>query len=613
MRRSAVALLCAAGLNLGAQTPQWVAEYCVGCHSAQRKVGGLSLASFSADKPETNADLVEKVILKLRAGMMPPPGSRRPERSALQAIVEGLEAKVDAAAMARPSPGWRPFQRLNRSEYARAIRDLLGIEVDVAGLLPVDTVSGGFDNVADVQTFSPILMTAYLRAASQISRAAIADPKARKRFLACRPRTAAQEKDCAEQIVLALASQAFRGTGTRQDVDDALEFFRKGRESSKTFEGGIRLALQSILMSPRFLFRLEPSAPTLGGPARVPGVALASRLSYFVWGAAPDAEMVKAASSGSLETKAGFDRQVRRLLADQNAQALATRFATQWLRLQDLDKVVPDDALFPKFSPQLSQAMRRETELFVESIIREDRNVMDLFTASYSYLNEPLAKHYGISGVTGTAFRRVPVPEERRGLLGQGSVLLSTSLADRTSPVLRGKWVLEVLFGTPPPPPPPNVPSLDETAKAVRGDKTFSTRQRIEEHRRNPACNSCHKVIDPPGIALENFDVTGAWRLKDNKIPVDALGELYDGTQMQGPAGLRAAVVAHQDLVLRNFTERLMTYATGRRMEASDMPAIRAIVNDAAKQGNRFSAFVLGVANSAAFQMTQPPPLMKGF
>ncbi len=598
MNRLALVALTLMTAALSAQTP-WSAEYCVGCHSAQRKIGGLSLAGFNVD----NAEVVEKVILKLRAGMMPPPGSRRPAKAELDTIVEALESKMDSAAAVRPNPGWRPFQRLNRSDYGRAIHDLLGLDVDVTALLPADTVSGGFDNIADVQTFSPILMTGYLRAAGQIARLAVTNPKAKRLLFTCRPAAPSRETGCAQRILQAVTTAAYRGTATPKDLEDALAFFKKGRDGA-SFDNGIRLALQSILMSPRFLFRLEsPMDSTL----RVSDAALASRLSYFIWGAAPDIELAKAAASGALRTPKDFEKQVRRLLADRNSEALSRRFATQWLRLQDLDKVIPDDALFPKYTSEIAKLMRRETELFFDSVVREDRNVMDLFNARYSYWNEALAKHYGVAGIAGSAFRRVPVPDERRGLLGQGSVLMSTSLSDRTSPVLRGKWILEVLFGTPPPPPPPNVPSLDETARAVRGEKTFSTRQRIEEHRRNPACSSCHKVIDPPGIALENFDATGAWRTSDNKVLVDALGELYDGTKMQGPSGLRDALSAHQDLVLRNLAERMMTYATGRRMEASDMPAIRAIVNGAAKDGNRFSSFVLGVANSAAFQMNQPP------
>ena len=315
------------------------------------------------------------------------------------------------------------------------------------------------------------------------------------------------------------------------------------------------------------------------------------------------AELVRAASLGSLRTPLGLEKQVRRMLADPRAEALSTRFASQWLRLQDLDKIFPDYLLYPQYDDTLARAMKKETELFFDSIVREDRSLLDLITADYSFVNERLAIHYNIPNVTGNAFQRVTLPPYRRGLLGQGSILTLTSVADRTSPVQRGKWVMEVLLASPPPPPPPNVPALDDSVKANDGGKMLSTRERMEQHRNNPSCNSCHRVIDPLGLALENFDVTGAWRIKDNEVPVDVNGDLYDGTRMEGPAGLRAALLKHQDMFLTGFTESLMTYALGRRVEYTDMPAIRAIVRDAAKKNNKLSAFVLGVVNSNAFRM----------
>jgi hypothetical protein len=294
------------------------------------------------------------------------------------------------------------------------------------------------------------------------------------------------------------------------------------------------------------------------------------------------------------------------MIADPRSEALSTRFAGQWLRLQDLDQIHPDYLLFPQYDDSLARAMRRETELFFDSIVRDDRSALDLLTADYSFVNERLAAHYGIPNVTGNDFRRVQLPEARRGLLGQGSILTLTSVADRTSPVLRGKWVMEVLIGTPPPAPPPNVPALDDSVKATEGGTLLSTRQRMEEHRKNPTCASCHRVIDPMGLALDNFDVTGAWRIKDNEVPVDTAGDLYDGTKINGPEGLRAALLRHQDMVLRTLTENLMTYALGRRVEYADMPTVRAIVNSAAKNNNKMSSFILGVVNSPAFRMSKP-------
>ena len=765
----------AAGLSLAEQTAL-VKQYCTGCHSERGKAGGLSLASFDAATIDQHGEVTEKMIRKLRAGMMPPSGARRPEGEVLTAMAVALEARMDHVATIKPNPGSRPFQRLNRAEYAAAVKDLLNVDVDVTAYLPPDTISHGFDNVADAQSFSPTLMDGYLRAASQISRLSVGDRNAtatsatykiprsssqmrrvdgapmgtrggmsvmhtfpadghyvlksslhyeplgglvgrnsmtayglteqvefsvngervaifdlntrmsetdpknsldlqtppvhikagpqrvtaafvqrldgpvddllmplentladvsitfgvtmlphlrdftvlgpsdvtgvsdtpsRLKIFSCRPTTAAEEESCAAEIIKKLSTQAFRGAPAAADLQDALKFYEQGRKKGG-FEPGIRMAVQSILMSPRFLFRLEQQPALVRASAttyRVSDDDLASRLSFFLWGTVPDAELLKAASLGSLKTAAGLDKQVRRMLADKRSSAVATRFGSQWLRLQDLDKIFPDYLLYPQYDETLAQAMKRETELFFDSIVREDRSVTELLTADYSFVNERLAKHYGIANISGPAFQRVTLPPYRRGLLGQGSILTLTSVADRTSPVQRGKWVMEVLLASPPPAPPPNVPTLDDSVKATDGGKMLSTRERMEEHRKNPACTSCHKVIDPLGLALENFDVTGAWRIKDNEVPVDVVGDLYDGTRMDGPAGLRAALLKHSDVFLTSFTESLTTYALGRRLEYTDMPAIRAVVRDAAKSGNKFSAFVLGVVNSPGFKM----------
>jgi mono/diheme cytochrome c family protein len=754
-----------------------VKQYCATCHSERGKAGGLSLAGYDAAKPESDIDVSEKMIRKLRAGMMPPAGARRPEAAVLDSLATSLETRIDTLAALNPNPGRRPFQRLNRAEYAAAVKDLLDLDVDIAAYLPPDTISAGFDNVADVQTFSPTLMDGYLRAASQISRLAagdrnasatsvtykigrtasqmrqvegapigtrggisvvhtfpadgdysfkmmlhneplgglvgrtsmtvlnlteqvevsingervallplntrmsetdtsnpleittpaihvkagpqrvsaafiqniegpiddlltplentladvsisfgvtmlphlrdfrvvgptkvtgVSDTPSRARIFTCRPTTAGEEETCALSIVKRLTQQAYRGEPTAEDLQDAMKFYEQGREKGG-FEGGVRMALQSILMSPRFLFRVEamPSATTLRA-YRVSDTDVASRLSFFLWGTVPDAELLRTASTGGLRTQLGFEKQVKRMLADPRSRALADRFAAQWLRLQDLDKITPDYLIFPQYDETLGAAMGEETKLFFDSIVREDRSVLDLLTADYSFVNERLAKHYGLPNVSGNAFQRVQVPEYRRGILGHGSILTLTSVADRTSPVQRGKWVMEVLLGSPPPAPPPNVPSLDDSVKASTGGKMLSTRERMEQHRNNPSCNSCHRVIDPLGLALDNFDATGAWRIKDNEVPVDSVGELYDGTKMEGPAGLRNAIIKHQDVFLLSFTEKMLTYALGRRVEHSDMPMVRAIVREASKKNLKMSAFVLSIANSQAFRMAAP-------
>ena len=478
--------------------------------------------------------------------------------------------------------------------------DLVGVEVDVTGLLPPDTTSAGFDNIADVQPVSATHVTSYLRAAALVAERATstgANPK----VFSCRPRAAAAEVDCASRIVRDLTARALRGTAAPADVDDALAFYARGRRRG-SFSQGIQLALQSILVSPRFLFRLEPVTGA-GVVRRVSDEALASRLSYFIWGRAPDPALLAAARRG-LNTPDALDTQVRRLLADPRSIGLASRFARQWLRLQALEDFTPAEAVAPAFDRRLVTSMLRETELFVDSLVRADRSVLDLLTADYTFVDQRLAAHYGLPPVAGTGFVRVVLPDSRRGLLGQGSVLMATSLAERTSPVLRGKWVMEVLLGTPPPPPPPNVPSLDDSAKAVQNGVRLSTRQRIESHRKSPQCASCHRFIDPLGMTLEQFDVTGAWRTEESGAAVDAQGELFDGTAMDGPAGLRRALLDRQLMVLRTFTENLLTYAIGRRLEAGDMPVVRAIVRAAEADGYRVSSFIRGVAASAPFTMT---------
>jgi hypothetical protein len=385
-----------------------------------------------------------------------------------------------------------------------------------------------------------------------------------------------------------------------------MSFYQTGAAEGD-FESGIRTALQAILASPHFVFRLEeaPAALEAGGAHRLNDLDLASRLSFFLWATVPDEELVKLASEGKLSDPEVLKGQVERMLDDPRSEALATRFASQWLRLQDLDKIDPDYLHYPLYDDTLAAALKRETELFFENLVREDGSVLELLTADYTFVNERLARHYGIPNVTGSQFRRVKLEgDSRRGILGQGSILTLTSVADRTSPVLRGKWILEVLLGSPPPPPPPNVPLLEATTDAA-GGKALSVREAMELHRSNPACTSCHVVIDPLGLALESFDATGAWRIKDNGVPVDSSGELYDGTPLDGPAGLRQALLKYQDVFVTSFTESLMTYALGRRVEYYDMPTVRRIVGEAKASDYRVSSFINGIVESPAFRMTR--------
>lgn len=595
-----------------------VAARCATCHSRLARSAGLTLQGFDVHSPLVSAPLLETMIRKVRAGQMPPAGAPRLSDNDRAGLVDALEAQADAIAARAPAPASRALARLNRAEYALAVRDLLGIELDAAALLPPDTVSGGFDNVAEVQTPSATLLMAYLRAAAQASRKAVANrtsvPAGTGRSSTGRPRAGASPLDtctaavpaaepgCARDILARLTAAAYRGRGNDADLTEALAFYDRGRLQG-TFDDGLRLAVQAVLMSPKFLLRLEPA--TADGQAD--GLAVASRLSFFLWSRGPDAALLAAAQSGALQTAAQLEAQARRMLRDARAVAVATRFAAQWLRLQDLDKTVPDPALFPTASRALLGDMRQETERFVSDLVTRDGSVMELITSNRSFVNARLAAHYGIAGVRGEQFRAVTMPATRRGLLGQASILTLTSLGDRTSPVLRGKWVLDVLLGTPPPPPPPVVPPLDDTASTAADGAALSTRQRVEMHRRNPACGSCHRVIDPPGLTLEQFDAVGAWRDADNTVPVDVSAQLYDGQDMSGPAGLRAALLTHEDMVLRNFTEQLMSYALARRLTYRDMPVVRAVVRHAAARGNRLSAFVAGIVTSAAFRAAAPP------
>ncbi|HET7373604.1 MAG TPA: DUF1592 domain-containing protein, partial [Gemmatimonadaceae bacterium] len=435
----------------------------------------------------------------------------------------------------------------------------------------------------------------------------VSDTPSRRRIFTCKPGPGvASERACATDILKRLATQAYRGP-VRDDLNDLLQFYTQARNEAGDFEEGIRFGIQGILANPRFMFRVEQEPPTAGSLYRISDADLASRLSFFLWGTIPDHELLKAAMDGTLRNPAVFDRQVARMIADPRSRALSTRFAAQWLRLQDVAKVRPDGLLFTNWDASLTDAFVRETELFFDSIVRENRSVLDLITADYTFVNDRLARHYGIPNVTGPDFRRVALPDPRRGLLTHGSILLLTSVADRTSPVQRGKWVLQVLLGSPPPPPPPNVPTLEDTASASAG-RLLSVRERMEQHRSNPSCMSCHRVIDPIGLALENFDVVGRYRMKDNGVPVDSTGQLYDGTMMEGAAGLRSALLKYREAFLMNFAENLMTYALGRRMEPSDAATLRTIVRDAEKQNDGIRAYIAGITHSAPFQMSRRAP-----
>jgi hypothetical protein len=430
----------------------------------------------------------------------------------------------------------------------------------------------------------------------------VSETSSRRKIFGCRPASRKEEDPCAREILSGLARKAFRRPVTDGDESRLMALYEAARKQ-KGFEGGITAGLQTILADPEFLFRFErtPAGVPPGENHRVTDLELASRLSFFLWSSGPDEELLTAASQGELSNPVVLEQQVRRMLRDEKASALATSFATHWLHLQNLEDAHPDVYLFPDWDYNLTVSMRRETELLFDSIVREDRSVFDLLTADYTFVDERLAKHYGIPNVIGNRFRRVKLEDEaRRGLLGQGSVLTLTSLANRTSPVIRGAWVLDVLLGTPAPRPPANVPPLKENET---GGKPLSVRERLEEHRRNPACASCHAIMDPLGYSLENFDAVGAFRLKEAGLEIEPSGALLDGTEVKGAEGLRQYLLRSQTLYLRNFTKHLLMYALGRVLQHYDMPAVRAIAREAEANGNRFSSIVLGIVKSPPFQM----------
>jgi hypothetical protein len=394
---------------------------------------------------------------------------------------------------------------------------------------------------------------------------------------------------------------------SRTTISSLLGFYQRGRNGGN-FDSGIRTAIQAMIASPEFVFRFErtPAGAAPGHNFRISDLELASRLSFFLWSSPPDEQLVTIASQGKLKDPLIFEKQVRRMLTDPRASALTTNFAGQWLRLQNLKNVSPDLFEYPDFDRTLADAMRRETELLFDSVVREDRNVFDLLTADYTFVNERLAKHYGIPNIMGSRFRRVALTDQNRfGLVGQASILTLTSTAIRTSPVQRGKYVMEVLLGTPPPAPPPNVPALPENAESRTGHvaKPLSVRQRLEEHRKNPNCAGCHKMMDPIGFSLEKFDVLGVWRTNDSGFRIDPSGTMFDGAKLEGPASLRQAILGHSDLFLQTFTESLLAYGVGRVLEPSDMPVVRSVAREAARNNNRFSALVLAIVKSTPFQM----------
>jgi hypothetical protein len=753
-------------------------QYCVTCHNQRLRTGDLALDTFDLANIPADAETWEKVLRKLQLGVMPPQGVKRPDQATYDSLIGWLEEKLDGSPAARLNPGRPVLRRLNRAEYANAIRDLLGMDVDVTAFLPPDESAFGFDNVADAQGNSPALLQAYLGAARKISTVAVGDPRigpgsdtysvrqdlsqdkqleglplgtigglrARHAFpldgeydfqvrlyrtnlsamrglqdpheieltldgerillakaggpddlvalqknptetsdaieakrlrlrlfvkagqhdltaavvgeapaflatsrlqpflrdfanpfaaegamhvqsvtvqgpyngtapaaspsanvFQCRPATLAEELPCARRIASALATRAYRRPLSSGELDGLLTFFKQERTRGD-FATGIGFVLRRILASPSFVFRpeREPTGIRPGTPYRVADVELASRLSFFLWSSIPDDELMDLSGKGRLAQPAVLSQQVRRMLADPRADAFVRNFAGQWLQLRNLRGMVPNSESFPDFDDNLRQAFRIEAELFFASILKEDRSVLDLLSADYTFVNERLAAHYGIPNVVGSHFRRVPLPDEtRRGILGKGAVLLVTSHATTTSPVLRGKWVLENLMGAPPPPPPPDVPALEDTAA---GAAPRTMREQMELHRSKPLCAACHKVTDPIGFALENFDVVGAWRTTNEfGVALDTVDVMANGEKVDGVATLRQALLKRPDVFVQTLTEKLLVYALGRGLTAQDMPVVRQIVRETRSQQYRLSALLQSIVKSVPFQMRLKP------
>ena len=751
-----------------------VNRYCVSCHNDRLKTGGLSLEKVDAAHPGLAPAVWEKAIRKVDAGMMPPAGAARPDATTLRAMTAALATALDTEAAAHPNPGPSPIHRLNRSEYANAIRDLLALDIDVDSLLPPDDAVAGFDNIAEALGVSSSLLERYLAAAMKIAPVAVGtyadgaveitynapgdysqirhveglpfgtrggllikhtfpvdgeylikttlwrnnagrvrgleaphqleilidgarvhavtvgtpeqfttsfddrlntkttadfdallqirvpvkagpreigvtfvgktnaldpqklrpllspsdavdthgvprvdkvmvtgpfspagpgDTPSRQQVFVCRPTSAGDEEPCARRIIGRLAERAYRRPVTDADLAPIVEFYQAGRKEG-SFDLGVERAVTRLLTSPQFLFRSEHGVPLKAGAtaSRLTNLELASRLSFFLWSSIPDEALRKVAVQGRLSNPLVLDQQVRRMLADERSEALTTNFAGQWLYLRNLKNFLPIADEYPDWDDDLRQGFKRETELLFKSVLHDDRSVLELLTANYTFVNERLAHHYGIPNVYGSTFRRVTVTDEnRRGLLGHGSVLTVTSNANRTSPVRRGKWILENLIGTPPPAPPPNVPALADNKDRA---KPLTMRAQMEQHRANPACAGCHRLMDPLGLALDNFDAVGGWRIKDAGTTIDAKVQMLDGTDVEGPAGLRRALLRRPELFVQTVTAKLMTYALGRPLEYYDMPTVRAIVRDAARSNYKFSALVMGVIRSTAFEMT---------
>jgi hypothetical protein len=615
--------------SFAAEIAPVLANYCLPCHGARSARGSINLAAFRDDAAAESDPLVwEKVASAVRSGNMPPSGRPRPTPAELDVVDAWLDAMTVGPSQGECSPADRvTVRRLNRTEYNNTIRDIVGLDLRPADDLPADDTGHGFDNNADVLSLPPILFEKYLAAAERVVDAAFAHPDTRNRLLNPTdsavplsyrkvvlperehvrerlvlskadlppPDPVEEERQRAYPVLMAFADRAFRRPATHDEVNRLLRFVEDALRTGDGPEHGLRLAFQAVLCSPQFLFRIE-SADSSG---RTSDFELATRLSYFLWGSTPDEELFAHAARGILRQGGNLARQVRRMLRDPKSRALSENFAGQWLQTRGLKEFTPDPARFPDFDESLRTAMIRETELFFDAVVRKDLSVLDFLDADYTFVNDRLARHYGIGGVHGGEFRKVSLAgTPRGGVVAHASVLAVTSNPTRTSPVKRGRWLLDNILGAPPPAPPPGVEQLKEAHEA--GGATL--RQRVEPHRADPQCAACHAGMDPLGFGLENFDAVGAWRTHDGGSPVDASGALPDGRAFDGPAGLRAVLRERRGAFARCLTEKLLTYALGRGLDRADRRTVADVARKLADNEYRFSALVLAIAHSDPFQ-----------
>lgn len=580
-----------------------LSAYCYKCHGPQLKPkADLNLTKYQTERSvRENRKLIKEVLVKIHTLEMPPEGSPQPKPEERKLITDWFEAALNRVDPNAPKTAGRVVcRRLNREEYRRTVRDLLGVDFDPTKDFPADDLGYGFDTVGDVLSLPPLLMEKYLAAARVIADRAV-QGKERDRFVfVSRPGGAKKPRDAAREILTRLASRAFRRPAAADEVERLVKLFDVGEKHEPEFERAMALPLRALLVSPHFLFRVEGGAGD--GVQPLTDWELATRLSYFLWSSMPDDELFELARKGALKDPAVLEAQAVRMLKDPRAAALAENFAPQWLQVRRLEEIQFDPKLFPAFDARLREDMIREVVLFFEAVLREDRSVLDLLDADFTFVNDRLARHYGLAVSPGSGFQRVKLPDGRRGgVVTMAAVLAATSDPDRTSPVKRGKWVLEAILGTPPPPPVPDAANL----KPEPDDARLTLRQRMERHRRDPNCASCHSRMDPIGFGLENFDALGAWRDRDGNLPLDVSATLPDGRTFKGPVELKNLLKERKDDFVACLVEKLMTYGLGRGVEYFDHPVVDEIVRAAARGGYRFSTIVTGIVKSYPFMNRQ--------